>query len=388
MDKLLPYDVGHFILGEFISYLHQFKGITKRAKIRFESSDWHGIQSDARERLTLYKKMVGDTTETVKTMLEGKSSRVVWKEIKAMYEEDIFNFNSRDLAETFYNSVYRHYHKDLSVDREMMFVLPTHEEHGFKSLHPIYNTYFGNQTAAELVDKIFTDYTFDVPWENKERDIAYMVEAIEDDFLSKYDIDKNTRVEMLSSVFYRNKCAYLIGRAHIQKNILPFVLPILHNEDGLYVDTLLTDYGDIGVIFSYYRSYFMVDVDIPAEYVGFLSTIMPRKKISEIYNSIGFVKHGKTELYRDFLKHVSKSEDQFEIAPGIKGMVMSVFTLPSYDIVFKLIKDKFDLPKKTTRQKVKDMYALVSKHDRVGRMSDTHEFENFVLSEVVSLMNY
>ncbi|MEL6925693.1 MAG: bifunctional isocitrate dehydrogenase kinase/phosphatase, partial [Bacteroidota bacterium] len=353
-------------------------GITKRAGIRFEARDWHGIQSDARERLTLYRKMVGDTTEEIRHMLDGKDERQVWRKIKKMYAEDVFNFNARDLAETFYNSVYRHYHQGLSVDREMMFVMPTHEENEFHSLRPIFKTYSSNQTPLQLVEKIIDAYKFEVSWENKQRDLSYLVQAIQEDFLNKYEVDEDTRVEMLRSVFYRNKCAYLIGRAHIQDQILPFILPILHNEDGLYIDTLLTDYGDVGVIFSYYRSYFMVDIEIPSEYVDFLSSIMPRKKVSEIYNSIGFEKHGKTELYREFLKHLHQSDDQFVIAPGIKGMVMSVFTLPSYDVVFKLIKDKFDAPKKTTRQKVKDMYALVRRHDRVGRMSDTHEFENFV----------
>src|SRR5690606_9597474 len=96
-----------------------------------------------------------------------------------------------------------------------------------------------------------------------------------------------------------------------------------------------------------------------------------------LYNAIGFNKHGKTEFYRDFLNHLYASEDQFVLASGIKGMVMTVFTLPSYNIVFKMIKDHFDPPKSMTRQQVKEKYKLVSLHDRVGRMADTHEFEYF-----------
>jgi isocitrate dehydrogenase kinase/phosphatase len=191
-------------------------------------------------------------------------------------------------------------------------------------------------------------------------------------------VDQNARVEMIKSVFYRNKCAYLIGRAVIRTDVHPFVIPLLHEKQGLYVDSLLTDPNELGVIFSYYRSYFLVDIDIPGEYVDFLASIMPFKELSELYNSIGFEKHGKTELYRGFLKHLTNSDDQFEVAPGIKGMVMSVFTLPSYSMVFKVIKDRFDPPKKMTRLQVKAKYQLVSEHDRVGRLADTHEFENFV----------
>lgn len=378
MDKLLPYNIAHYILGEFISYMHQFKGITKRAKIRFEDRDWHGIQADTKLRLTLYRKMVGDTTEKVHEMIGDLESRAIWTRVKIMYAEDVLNLNTREVAETFYNSVYRHAHKGLSVDKDMMFVLPSMKKNPFRSVRPIYITYPGNQTAEEITIKILEDFTFDAPFANLERDISYVVKAIEEDFLSKFTPDRDTRVEVLRSVFYRNKCAYLIGRAHIQNQILPFVIPILHSENGLFIDALLTSPEDVSVIFSYYRSYFLVDVDIPYEYVEFLHTIIPRKGIGELFNSIGFEKHGKTEVYRSFLRHMKKSDDKFELAPGIKGMVMSVFTLPSYNMVFKLIKDKFDQPKKTTRELVKKQYALVSRHDRVGRMADTYEFENFV----------
>ena len=57
-------------------------------------------------------------------------------------------------------------------------------------------------------------------------------------------------------------------------------------------------------------------------------------------------------------------------------MVMSVFTLPSYDVVFKLIKDRFDLPKDSTREDVRRRYRLVFEHDRAGRLVEAHEFEH------------
>ncbi len=57
-------------------------------------------------------------------------------------------------------------------------------------------------------------------------------------------------------------------------------------------------------------------------------------------------------------------------------MVMAVFTMPSYDVVFKIIKDKFGDPKTTTRREVMERYQLVFKHDRVGRLIDAQEFEH------------
>jgi len=141
---------------------------------------------------------------------------------------------------------------------------------------------------------------------------------------------------------------------------------------------LLLDYNDVSSIFSYSRSYFLVDVDIVSETIDFIKPILPTKQQDELYNSIGFEKHGKTVFYRNFERHLLRSSDKFVIAPGTKGMVMSVFTLPSYGMVFKLIKDRFDPPKKVTERIVKEKYELVNQHERVGRMTDSHMFLNMV----------
>jgi isocitrate dehydrogenase kinase/phosphatase len=107
---------------------------------------------------------------------------------------------------------------------------------------------------------------------------------------------------------------------------------------------------------------------------------MPRKPIAELYIAIGYNKHGKTELYRDLMQHIDQSTDTFEIAPGDRGMVMCVFTLPSFDVVFKVIRDTFAHPKTTTRREVMDKYQLVFKHDRAGRLADVQEFEHLAFA--------
>src|SRR5690606_24321692 len=171
--------------------------------------------------------------------------------------------------------------------------------------------------------------------------------------------------------------AYLIGRTFLGHKWMPFIIPVMHGKKGVFVDTLIFDPDLMSSMFSFTRSYFMVEAEVPSQVVGFLNSVIPHKKIHELYNAIGFNKHGKTLFYRDFLHHIDDSEDIFEVAPGIKGMVMTVFTLPSLNIVFKLIKDHFEPPKTMTRQEVRGKYKLVSLHDRVGRMADTHEFEYF-----------
>lgn len=378
-EKLLPYDTAHLILGAYLKYYHQYKRITKRAQIRFENRDWHGIQADSRERLTLYRNQVGRTTEKVLDFLGDRAAdRGTWKRIKENYLDEVINFNTRNIAETFYNSVFRHSHKGLSVDEDLMFVHATGTYREFRSTVPIYQTFFLVRPIEHVVRQLFSFYAFDAPWEDMERDIGYITTVLNQKILEGRDaLPRNARLEMLKSIFFRNKGAYIVGRLHLEDRVFPFIMPLLHEENGIYVDALLLEYNEVSSIFSYNRSYFLVDVDIVSEMVDFLLSILPTKNMGELYNSIGFEKHGKTVLYRDFLRHMDRSYDDFVIAPGIKGMVMSVFTLNSYNMVFKVIKDTFAAPKKVTEQEVKEKYEVVFFHDRVGRMADSHMFENF-----------
>lgn len=285
-----------------------------------------------------------------------------------------------ELAENFFNSIIREIIPKTIVNKESMFIVE-----GFDSIEiteksaliRTYPTYWG---LEEIIRQVLTDYDFGTPYMNLAQDVSFLVNSIEEVILSRHKIGPHMTTQLLKPVFYRNKAAYLIGRTFLGHKWMPFIIPIIHGPKGVFVDTLIFDPLIMSNIFSFTRSYFMVEAKIPSQIVAFLSSIIPHKKIHESYNAIGFNKHGKTLLYRDFLLHSNNSDDQFYIAPGIKGMVMTVFTLPSLNIVFKLIKDHFEPPKSMTQQEVKEKYRLVSLHDRVGRMADTHEFEILAFS--------
>jgi isocitrate dehydrogenase kinase/phosphatase len=379
-EKLIPYDVAHLILGEYLDYYHQFKRITKRAKIRFENKDWQGIQGAAKERANIYRSKIGETGEKIKDFLGNDTqNRMIWREVKEMYYEDIMNFNTRNIAETFFNSVFRYVRQgEVSADEELMFVHATGTYREFKSTEPIFYTLYLGKSSRSLFEQIFSLYTFNAPFEDIDRDIQYLATSLHERLQEMKVSSVGLRIEILKSIFFRNKGAYIVGRILVFNKAFPFVLPLLHEERGIYVDTLLLNYDDVSSIFSYNRSYFLVDVDIVTEMVDFIRTIVPTKSLGELYNSIGFEKHGKTVFYRDFLRHLEQTEDKFIIAPGIPGMVMLVFTLPSYNMVFKLIRDRFAPPKNVTEREVKEKYELVNLHDRVGRMTDSHEFQNLV----------
>ena len=134
----------------------------------------------------------------------------------------------------------------------------------------------------------------------------------------------------------------MVGKVVNGNHEQPFAIAVVHDdEQRLALDAVLLDSASIDILFSLSRAYFMADMEVPSGYVEFLRTIMPTKPRSEIYSSLGLGKQGKTLFIRDLLHHLHHSEDPFIEAPGFRGQVMHVFTLPSYPYVFKLIRDRF-----------------------------------------------
>ncbi|WP_297335628.1 bifunctional isocitrate dehydrogenase kinase/phosphatase [Algoriphagus sp.] len=362
----------------FLSYIHTFNTLTRLAPVYFKNRDWASMQLNHRQRLRLYKDLLFQLVREFSDMLDSDAAeREIWFKIREEYQKLITNRDDIELAETFFNSIIRKAFPGMSADPELMYLMEGYNECAIYENSQLVNSYPGSLGLEKIIRTILSDYEFGAPFMDKEADVAFLVNSVKDVILTRYQPGPETITEILKSVFYRNKAAYLIGRTYVGNKWMPFIIPILHGPKGIFVDTLIFDPHMMSTLFSFTRSYFMVEAQIPSQIVGFLSSVIPHKKTHELYNAIGFNKHGKTLFYRDFLLHLQQSTDQFVVAPGIKGMVMTVFTLPSLNVVFKLIKDHFEPPKSMTRQEVRDKYKLVSLHDRVGRMADTHEFEFF-----------
>ncbi|MCE7053804.1 bifunctional isocitrate dehydrogenase kinase/phosphatase [Algoriphagus sp. AGSA1] len=362
----------------FITYMELFNTYTRLAPKYFSQKAWHATHINSRQRLRLYKDLLYPLAEEcVKLLGDHAGNPTSWKAIKSEYQLLISGRPDMELAETFFNSVIRKSYPKLAVDEELMFVMEGFDSCRVRETDKLLRTYPSFLGLEKNIRQILDDYDFGAPFMDKEQDIKFLVSSVKKVILTRYRVGPDTKTQLLKPVFYRNKAAYLIGRTFLGHKWMPFIIPVLHGEKGIFVDTLIFDPNLMSSMFSFTRSYFMVEAEIPSQVVSFLNSVIPHKKIHELYNAIGFNKHGKTLFYRDFLYHLDTSTDQFEVAAGIKGMVMTVFTLPSLNIVFKLIKDHFEPPKTMTRQEVREKYKLVSLHDRVGRMADTHEFEYF-----------
>lgn len=360
----------------FVEYMELFHEVTRRASGRFAAQDWAGMQEDASERLEIYRRVRNDTVLEMREVLgERTRDRLLWASMKAVYSGLIAEHENWELAETFFNSITRLVFGTVGVDPVIEFVDTDFQRPPAEDRRPVYRTYHRPASTPALVRAILRDFRLDAPYRSMDADAVAVSGRIERKLRESGALRVVERVEVVDSIFYRGKGAYVIGRLFSGSHLLPFVIALLYRRNGVEVDAVLLDENDVSVLFSFTRSYFHVDEERSHDLVRFLSTLMPRKRPAELYISIGHNKHGKTLLYRDLLSYLASSSDRFEIARGVPGMVMTVFTLPGFDMVFKVIRDEFDAAKAIDREGVRRRYQMVFHHDRAGRLVDAQEFD-------------
>lgn len=373
-------DIARVILEGFDDYREHFRRITLGARERFEQARWQDIQQAAAARINLYEEKVAEANGRLRQGFEAPLLLDVeqWPLVKNAYIRLIDPRLDDELSETWYNSLFCSLFSHDQISDGCMFIHTTrpsmrsHERAAQTCTYPLEGGLKG------LLRAIFADYAFNEPYGDLEGDLTRLEQQLRESLPDWVCKDPALAVELFTPVLYRNKGAYLVGRLHTVDEQWPLVIPLLHREGhGIEADALITDEAEVSIIFSFTRSYFMVDVPVPAEFVNFLKRILPGKHIAELYTSIGFYKHGKSEFYRALIGHLARSDDRFIMAPGVRGMVMSVFTLPGFNQVFKIIKDRFSPSKTVDRATVIDKYRLVKSVDRVGRMADTQEFADF-----------
>ncbi|WP_368924157.1 bifunctional isocitrate dehydrogenase kinase/phosphatase [Comamonas aquatica] len=381
LDAPQAFGIAQAMMDGFDRHYRLFRAESARAKRRFEQADWSGQQTAQRERIAFYDLRVTECVQRLETEFHaGQLPMPVWQQVKLHYIGLMVEHLQPELAETFFNSVTTkilhrtHFHNDF------IFVRPAVSTEYLESRDPddapTYRAYYPGSLDAlpQALQALVQQLQLQAPFEDLARDIAVLAARMRER-LAGLTLRANFQIQVLSSLFYRNKGAYLVGKIITGYTELPLAIPIVHSTQGqLVLHAALFGEDDLHGLFSFARAYFMVDMAVPSAYVQFLHGLMPRKPRGEIYSALGLAKQGKTLFYREFLHHLKHSSDQFRIAPGIKGLVMLVFDLPSFPYVFKLIRDRFPAPKETTRAQVKAKYQLVKQHDRVGRMADTMEY--------------
>jgi isocitrate dehydrogenase kinase/phosphatase len=373
-----------FTSEAFDAFNVTFAAITRRARQRFEQRDWAGGRRDAAERLDAYDNALSDLAGRLDGAL-GSAARdqSLWIAARPRFETLVAGRYDIERAETFFNSVTRRMLRTVGVNREVEFFHLHRPLPRADAKEPVYRTYPKTAETEELVQTLLKDFAFRVPYEDLHRDAGLIAQEID---LTLWPITgplKPFRVEAVKAVFYRNKEAYIVARILADSRTIPLIIPLSNGPSGIRAETVLLREAEANIVFSFAYSHFFVDFERYDALIRFLHSLLPQAAPSELYTSLGYNRHGKTEFYRDLHRFVHVSKEQFVIAPGQEGAVMIAFTLPNFDFVFKVIKDRpcflrsmNDTPKVITKEKVRFQYDFVSHRDLAGRMVDTQEFEN------------
>lgn len=368
--------MAHAIAERYRAWRRRFDSVTRRAGERFEARDWRGLRADALERVDAYETEIAGAVLAIAELLGGRlEDRGLWATAKGEYRKLIATRPDLEIAETFFNSVTRRVFHTRGIDPAIEFV--TSEPLSAVPVGPgMVRVVDFPPSTRWLVEELLRIGRFQAHWQDRHGDVAIAAEALGRQLTDHGMPNPPERVEIVDRVLYRGQSAYLVARARAGQRIMPIAMVVHHRPRGLVLGAMLCDREDVSILFSYTRSAFLVDAGDPATLVRFLHTLLPHRRVAELYTAIGHRKHGKTELYRDLMTHVAGTGERFVHAPGQPGLVMIVFTLPGYDLVFKVIRDRFPPQKDTTPDQVREKYRLVSRHDRAGRLIDAQEFEH------------
>ncbi len=376
-SDLISRRIAETLIEGFDRHYRLFHACSADAKQRFEQAAWLEGQKAVRDRIQFYDDRVRETSARLRNDFHAERlSDDVWQQAKLLFVGLLTDHKQPELAETFFNSVFCQILHRTYFHNDFIFVRPAISTEYIESDPPTYRSYYPNVLGFRAaMSKLFEGFTWSRKFQNLRRDVDCVLRAIQNQLGELPPAEANFQIQVLNSAFYRNKAAYVIGKVLNGPIEYPFAIPVLHSANGqLVLDAVILDPGRIAMLFSLSRAYFMVDMSVPSAYVQFLRSIMPNKPRSELYTMLGLGKQGKTMFFRDLRYHLHHSADQFIVAPGIRGLVMLVFTMPSYPYVFKLIKDVFGASKEVDHETVRRKYQLVKQVDRVGRMADTLEF--------------
>ena len=373
-------DCARRIAEAFARYNAEFRAITRRAPLRFDNRDWKGSQQDIVERIELYDLFVDHTVAEIRDLLgERAQERALWHEIRADFAARVARLPDAEFTKTYFSSVSRRLFGTIGVAPDIEFVATDLDPLANATSTVVTNTYINHGSLPLLIEDLLGDVRFRTPWKDLDGSIRHVTTEVQRHLAGLGGNDGVHRIEVIRPVFYQLSRAYIVGRIIGPGACIPLVMALKNSDGGLMVDAVMMAEGEVSIVFSVSRSYFHADLDRVDEAVAFLKSLLPRKPVSELFTMLGRAKQGKTERYREIMRHLESTEDRFVPAPGEKGLVMVCFTLPSLAVVFKVIRDRFPYPKSVAREDVLAKYQLVYKHDRAGRLVDAQEFRRLRL---------
>ncbi|HEY6451682.1 MAG TPA: bifunctional isocitrate dehydrogenase kinase/phosphatase [Steroidobacteraceae bacterium] len=363
------------VVEAFLRYNARFRAITRRAAEHFTARDWHAAQHDAVERIDLYDLAVQETIRSLEHALQADARRrELWIEIKRHFANLIDGLPDSEFCKTFFSSVTRKLFGTIGAAADIEFVAADLDPLASALARTVTRRYAGAASAAELIRQVLADRALGSPWCDLEQCAQRSARDVSQYLCERGRQGDIEAIEIIDAVFYQGTRAYVVGRMACAGAWLPMALALRNGADGVLVDAVILDEDQVSILFGIARSYFHVDLERVADAVAFLKELLPRKPAGELFTVLGRARQGKTERYRSLMRHLAGSRDQFAHAPGERGLVMVCFTLPSFDVVFKVIRDHIPAVKDVWKRLVIDKYNFVFRIDRAGRLIDAQEF--------------
>jgi isocitrate dehydrogenase kinase/phosphatase len=421
--------VGAAAARAYAAWDSDFRWATRRAGARFAARDWAGAEADAARRLALWYRWVDAAAGDARRYLGAAAGdRALWAAARDAYAGEVDGRGDAEVAESFYNSLARRVLRTPGLDPALHFVRPARRAGGAVTAAEVaavarpLPVADGPEATARALLAVWRgpaplSTPFDPPrvappdllgaggapawpalaaapcdprWGDVGAEVARVARALAreaDAALGGWPEAGDVAAEP----FFRGQAAYLVGRLARGgggavdgpgARRCALVVALRHPAGGVEADAVLASEDEASVVFGFAWSYFHVEARRPRALVGYLASVLPRKRLDELYTAVGYHRHAKTELFRALHAHLHEARGGrapgFVRPPGARGLVMECVALPSMELVLKVIKDRFGAPKRTTRREVMERYQYVFVRDRVGRLADAQEFEGLV----------
>src|SRR5262245_53222782 len=122
-DAVLVHDCARHIVDAFGFYNAEFRVITRRAPVRFETRDWKGSQRDAVDRIELYDRFVNQTIAELQLQLGDRAlDRALWARIRDEFAAQIEGLHDNEFTKTFFSSITRQLFGTVGVAPAIEFV--------------------------------------------------------------------------------------------------------------------------------------------------------------------------------------------------------------------------------------------------------------------------
>src|SRR6185295_3763588 len=190
-----------------------FREASAQAKERFEAADWHGQQRAQRERIEFYDLRVDEGAERLQREFQASElPKDVWQQVKLHYIGLLTDHHQPELAETFFNSVTTKILHRSYFNNDFIFVRPAvsteYIENDEPASQPTYRAYYPTRDMLrETWLRVVNNFQLACEFEDLARDVDHVLAAVTAE-LGDFRPRANFQIQVLSSLFFRNKGAY------------------------------------------------------------------------------------------------------------------------------------------------------------------------------------